>query len=203
MQRCCPRILDDICADRLCVGLLFGWLSSATWRLHSIAVYILNNKMYRHNLSLHNFSNPNEDQIFQIIDDYIDLNKMLYPQAEQRRLRSKVNAIKPSAVNRALEPIRLSQLITACQQNDTIYNVLQLNNYFDITTIQDYPARYGIDRQLEELIANIKLESEIEILSDDAILGIDKLGNSELKDFQGYKFLDNVNQSYRHNFSIY
>lgn len=120
---------------------------------------------------------------------------MLYPQAEQRRLKSKANAIKPSSANRILEPLRLSQLITACHRNETIYNVLQLSNYFDINTIQDYPARYGINQQLQELVANIELESDIEILSQDAVDGIDKLAQSELKDFQGYKFLDNVSES--------
>lgn len=131
-----------------------------------------------------------------MIDDYIDLNKMLYP-AEQRRLKSKANGIKSSAVNRVLEPLRISQMIASCHQNETIYDVLQLRNYFDINTIQDFPAQYGIDQQLNELIANIEVESDIEILNQDAVDGIDKLAQSELKDFQGYKFLDNVSPSIR------
>lgn len=191
-------ILDNIRAYRLCVGLFSCRFSVATRRLHSVEVSFVFWQYCPLYLWFHTFSNPKEDQIFRIIDDYIDLNKMLYPQAEQRRLKSKANVIKSSALNRVLEPMRLSQVITACHQNQTIYNVLQLSNHFDITSIHDYPVRYGISMRLNELVANIQLESDIEILSQDAVDGIDKLAQSELKDFQGYKFLDNVSQSIRH-----
>lgn len=70
--------------------------------------------------------------------------------------------------------------------------MLKLKNYFDITEILSYPQRFDIDAQLEELINNAEIQSNVEILSPEAEDAIKKLAQSELKDFSAYKFTDNV-----------
>lgn len=70
--------------------------------------------------------------------------------------------------------------------------MLKLHNYFDINEILTYPQRFDIDIQLQELINNAEIESNIEILSPEAEEAIDKLAQSELKNFALYKFTDNV-----------
>lgn len=69
---------------------------------------------------------------------------------------------------------------------------MKLRNYFDINEILDYPRKFDIELQLQELIDNVQLQSNIEILSPEAEQAIQKLAQSELKDFAAYKFIDNV-----------
>lgn len=127
-------------------------------------------------------SNPTNDQIFQILDEQIDLNELLYGQ----QLR------KANAAGRTLEPLRLSQMIASCHNNESIYRVMRLNNHIDIASITDYPKRFEIDQKLNDLIVGIEVQSNVELLSADATEGIEKLTNSKLNDFMAYKFLDNV-----------
>lgn len=70
--------------------------------------------------------------------------------------------------------------------------MLKLKNYFDINEILSYPQRFDIDAQLEELINNVEIQSNVEILSPKSEEAIQKLAQSELKDFSAYKFTDNV-----------
>lgn len=70
--------------------------------------------------------------------------------------------------------------------------MLELNNYFDINEILSYPQRFDIDVQLQELIDDVEIQSNIVILSPEAEDAINKLAQSELKDFASYKFTDNV-----------
>lgn len=70
--------------------------------------------------------------------------------------------------------------------------MLKLRNYFDINEILTYPQKFDIDIQLQELINNAEIQSNIEILSPEAEEAINKLAQSELKNFALYKFTDNV-----------
>lgn len=67
-----------------------------------------------------------------------------------------------------------------------------MKNYFDIREILQYPQRFNIDSQLQELIESVEVESNIVILPREAEEAIHKLAQSELKDFAAYKFTDNV-----------
>lgn len=75
------------------------------------------------------------------------------------------------------------------------FQVLKLRNYFDINDILSYPQRFDIDTQLEELINNAEIQSNVVILSPEAEAAIKKLAQSELKDFSAYRFTDNVSSN--------
>lgn len=67
-----------------------------------------------------------------------------------------------------------------------------MHNYYDITKLKNLPKEQDIDKKLEELIDSFKVDPDTVFLSPNAIRGIEKLAQSELKDFAAYKFKDNV-----------
>lgn len=129
--------------------------------------------------------------MFSYIDKLIDLNEFYDNINKDKRISKKLSKIRSSSKTRTVEPFTLSQIIVACQNNQTIYKVLHLNNIFEIDDILDFPDKYNINGTLEHLISTIKIE-DIDISNQDIAERIKELGNSELKGFQVDKFTDNV-----------
>ncbi|XP_037906561.1 prominin-like protein isoform X5 [Hermetia illucens] len=138
--------------------------------------------------------NPENDQVFSYIDKLIDLNEFYDNINKDKRISKKLSKIRSSSKTRTVEPFTLSQIIVACQNNQTIYKVLHLNNIFEIDDILDFPDKYNINGTLEHLISTIKIE-DIDISNQDIAERIKELGNSELKGFQVDKFTDNLNEN--------
>lgn len=67
--------------------------------------------------------------------------------------------------------------------------MFKLKNRFNITDILDFPKRFEIDRQLQDLVDSVQVP-KITINVDEAI---EKLSQSRLKDFDVDKFVDNLN----------
>lgn len=65
-----------------------------------------------------------------------------------------------------------------------------MKNHFNIADIREYPKRFQVDVQLQELVDNVRVP-KITILVEDAI---NKLAQSELKNFDVDKFTDNVSR---------
>lgn len=66
--------------------------------------------------------------------------------------------------------------------------VLKLRNHFNISDILDYPKRYEIESQLQELVNSVKVPK----VTFEVETAIRKLSQSKLKDFDIYRFTDNV-----------
>ena len=86
----------------------------------------------------------------------------------------------------------VSDIIIACHKNKTIYEVLKLENFYDIQNIREFPKQHEIQNKLDAFIDQIKINPNIEILDDRAEEEILRLANSELNNFEAYKFTDNV-----------
>ncbi|XP_052893943.1 prominin-like protein isoform X2 [Anopheles moucheti] len=129
---------------------------------------------------------PANDQIVSYIDQFVDLNR-LYSD-----LRAQAERSKPKLpVSDNMEQISIGQVIVACQQNESIYKVLKLNNFVDIDTIRDFPEQYGITRELNALTLKIKI-NPVQILTPEATEDIKALQASKLNDFDVDKFTDNL-----------
>uniref|UniRef100_A0A336M8P2 CSON006738 protein n=1 Tax=Culicoides sonorensis TaxID=179676 RepID=A0A336M8P2_CULSO len=132
-------------------------------------------------------NDPARDQIFtEYIDPVIDLYDF-FPE-QQRNSRNS----RPKSNN--LEPLRISQVISACHENQTIYNVLGLDKIYDVSEIQDYPNKYQIDAKIKKFVENIKIPP-ISLMTPETEESIIALGNSALNDFDEYKFLDNLTKN--------
>ncbi|XP_059216960.1 prominin-like protein isoform X4 [Stomoxys calcitrans] len=129
--------------------------------------------------------NPQTDAIFAEFDNLYDLNEILYP-----------SKIKGQAASGSLPPFHISHIIDACQKNQTIYEVLHINNMVDINAIKDYPTEYQINKTLSDLVNGIDFnDSNVDILSPADKQRILELGKSALKDFDSGQFVDNLNDT--------
>ncbi|XP_061501156.1 prominin-like protein isoform X2 [Anopheles gambiae] len=129
---------------------------------------------------------PANDQIINYLDQFVDLNRLYADlRAQAERSRTKLQ------VSEQVEPVHIGEVIVACQQNETIYKVLKLNNFIDIRTIRDFPEHYGITRELAALKEKIKIQS-VQILTPEATEDIRALQESKLNDFDVDKFTDNL-----------
>lgn len=133
--------------------------------------------------------NPEHDQVFSYLDKYIDLNKFIFPENQRVALRQE---------NEELEPLRVSQVIAACHRNESVFEVLRLENLLNIDQIQEFPKQFGIVEKLEELADNVQITSQVRILNDDARKQIKELSKSELNNFEAYKYVDNLAENITH-----
>lgn len=134
------------------------------------------------------FRDPVNDQVFRLIDQRVDLNVWLYPASA--RSRSSKNA--PAIRNEDLVPLRISQVIDSCHRNQSIYNVIRLDTFYDIEKLRDLPKEYSIQDQLDKLIESIQIRPDLKIWSAEAQQEFDGLASSKLNTFDLDKTLDNV-----------
>lgn len=115
------------------------------------------------------FRNPTESQLLKVADKVIDLNKT-----------AGVDATLPD-------------ILSHCHQNQSIYNVLQLKNVFDLSKVDDYLVEFDIEEQLNKLSENIDANfEEFVILDSDAIGKLEDLRDTNLDDINFYQFTDVV-----------
>lgn len=134
--------------------------------------------------------NPEHDQVFSYLDSFIDLNKFIFPENQRNSLRQESNE--------EMEPLRISQVISACHRNGSVFDVLRLENLLNIDQIQEFPKQFGINEKLNELADNVQITSQVRILNDDARRQIKELSKSELNNFEAYKYVDNLAENITH-----
>jgi prominin 1 len=136
--------------------------------------------------------NPDSDQlIVDYLDKLLDLNLIFYPPNKQAK--SKSTGKTPEITNQQQrEPFRISHIVKACHQNESIYNVLKFENLFNISLIENYPKEFGIIEQLNELAKSLKIDQQFEILDDTTKREILQLSKSQLNIFDSDKFTDNL-----------
>lgn len=134
--------------------------------------------------------NPENDQVFSYLDSFIDLNKYIFPENQRSVLRQEAK--------NEMEPLRISQVISACHRNESVFDVLRLENQLNISQIQEFPKHFGIDEKLNELADNVQITSQVRILNDDARKQIRDLSKSDLNKFDADKFIDNLADNITH-----
>ncbi|XP_046660141.1 prominin-like protein isoform X2 [Homalodisca vitripennis] len=85
--------------------------------------------------------------------------------------------------NRPVPPLRLSQIVKKCHNNESLYNVLELHHLVDISKYPALPQEFGINQQIEELTGRIRLDSHVDILTPNAKQQLIRLANSPLNQF--------------------
>lgn len=138
-------------------------------------------------------SDPEHDQIVtSYLDKFIDVNKFVFPKGRKVPLQTN------EGTDVDLEPLRISHIIGECHRNNSIFKVFGVENHINISQIEEFPKKYGIDAKLNELADNVGISSQVKILSDDARREIRHLARSELNNFQAYKYVDNLTQNITH-----
>lgn len=126
--------------------------------------------------------NPEHDQVFSYLDSFIDLNKHIHGRHRKNGHGDK----------HQLEPLRISQVISSCHRNESVFDVLRLGNEVNIDNIREFKKQFEIEKKLNDLAENVRIASPVKILSDDARRQLNELSKSQLNDFARYKYDDNL-----------
>ncbi|XP_024890755.1 prominin-like protein isoform X7 [Temnothorax curvispinosus] len=115
--------------------------------------------------------NPKDNRMFELVDDLVQIKRLLYPK-------------NPNA------HINMSYIVTKCHHNETLYNVLNLKNVFDVETLRDYSGRYDINDTIQQLRRKISLSPGVVILKDSARSKLNDLAQSGLSDIKFYQYAE-------------
>ncbi|XP_070163104.1 prominin-like protein isoform X2 [Polyergus mexicanus] len=115
--------------------------------------------------------NPRDNRMFELVDDLVQIKRILYPKY-------------PNA------NINMSYIVTKCHENETLYNVLNLKNVFDVESLRDYAGRYDINDTIQQLRRKISLSPGVVILKDSARSKLNDLAQSGLSDIKFYQYAE-------------
>ncbi|KAL0130176.1 hypothetical protein PUN28_002047 [Cardiocondyla obscurior] len=115
--------------------------------------------------------NPKDNRMFELVDELVQIKRILYPK-------------NPNA------NINMSYIVTKCHQNETLYNVLNLKNVFDVESLRDYSGRYDINDTIQQLRRKISLSPGVVILKDSARSKLNDLAQSGLSDIKFYQYAE-------------
>ena len=85
---------------------------------------------------------------------------------------------------------KAAELIEQCHANDTLYNILKLENSYNISKLSDWRKSYGIGDYIENLRNKIQLEQlkHITLLSPETSNDLRDLANSKISDMNYTQF---------------
>lgn len=86
----------------------------------------------------------------------------------------------------------ISSILQKCHQNETAYNVFQLNDTFDLTDVRNFTEQYDIQDILDKLKDKLDIETNIVILNDDGFKEIENLKESGISEIRYNKFIEEV-----------
>ncbi|XP_050447197.1 prominin-like protein isoform X3 [Cataglyphis hispanica] len=115
--------------------------------------------------------NPKDNRMFKLVDDLVQIKRILYPKY-------------PNA------NINMSYIVTKCHENETLYNVLNLKNVFDVESLRNYAGRYDINDTIQQLRRKINLSPGVVILKDSARSKLNDLAQSGLSDIKFYQYAE-------------
>ncbi|XP_032665117.1 prominin-like protein isoform X6 [Odontomachus brunneus] len=115
--------------------------------------------------------NPKDNRMFELVDELVQIKRILYPK-------------NPKA------DINMSYIVTKCHENETLYNVLNLKNLYDVENLRDYAGRYDINDTIQQLRRKISLSPGVVILKDSARSKLNDLAQSGLSDIKFYQYAE-------------
>ncbi|XP_058796560.1 prominin-like protein isoform X2 [Phymastichus coffea] len=117
--------------------------------------------------------NPNNNRMFELIDEFLDIKKVLYPK-------------NPNA------DINMSYILTHCHKNESIYKVLKLQYIVNVESLRGYIDQYQINDTIHQLENRISLSHNYKIISESAREKLTALAESGLSAIKFDQFTDNL-----------
>ncbi len=110
---------------------------------------------------------PNDSDIFQLLD-----RRLVQPVLEEQKPHERWSSVP------------VSQLIADCHRNLTIYEILRVEDVYDVTELRRWREQYGIGDFIANLKRKIRLEDlrSIQILSPEAEAELRELAESQISD---------------------
>jgi len=90
------------------------------------------------------------------------------------------------------EGVSAAGLIASCHGNDTIYNILHLEQKYNLSQFTDWRTNYGIGAYIENLKNKIQLRdlADITLLSPETSRDLEELAKSKISDMNFTRFTD-------------
>ncbi|KAG8224847.1 hypothetical protein J437_LFUL005450 [Ladona fulva] len=114
---------------------------------------------------------PTKSRIMSLVDQAVPLGQ-IYPSP------------------RANVEVNVSNVIRACHRNESIYSVLALESVMNVSEVVDYKFRFGLMEKIAELQQQIRLDSNVTILTPEARRQLDNLAASPLSDIDFPSYSD-------------
>ncbi|XP_014484020.1 PREDICTED: prominin-like protein isoform X6 [Dinoponera quadriceps] len=115
--------------------------------------------------------NPKDNRMFELVDELVQIKRVLYP-------------------NNQKADINMSYIVTKCHENETLYNVLNLKNLYNVEDLRSYNGRYDINDTIQQLRRKISLSPGVVILKDSARSKLNDLAQSGLSDIKFYQYAE-------------
>ncbi|XP_069941647.1 prominin-1 isoform X5 [Cherax quadricarinatus] len=173
---CCGRRPDEASschkatgASWLMCGVGLTFLFSAIIMACTTALFVLGSASEI--LVCNPLSDPTNSEVFSVIADHYNLNDY-YPPGEAPRL---------------------TEIISKCHKNQSLYSVLSLDNVDSILVkLQDYKKRLNLDEKIDQLMLEIRVDTDVEILSRDAKEQLWELANSSVADKDTWDYYTDI-----------
>jgi len=83
-----------------------------------------------------------------------------------------------------------TELLSQCHANNTLFNILKLDQVYNMSQLADWRAHYGIGDFIENLKNKVQLNelSDIRLLSPETTLDLEELANSKISDMNFTRF---------------
>jgi len=118
-------------------------------------------------------------------------NSDVFNQLDKQFLQPKLNEVLDEASN-GKNHFSASKLISDCHSNDTIYNILNLENVYDIDELSNWRSNFGIGEYIENLKNKIRIRelSDITLLTPSTTRDLEELARSKISDMDFSQFTE-------------
>ncbi|XP_057323214.1 prominin-like protein isoform X2 [Microplitis mediator] len=172
-----PDGFGDDCCNK---GTGARFLMMAVWiifLLTSVLIVITSAHMIMgvmtHRAICEPLQNPNENRMFGLIDEIVQVKQLLYP-------------------NNLEADINITWIVTKCHANETLYKVLKLEYLMDLDSLKNFVERYAISSTIDQLREMINLSPGIVILTESATSKLNDLAQSGLSDIKFYQYAERL-----------
>ncbi|XP_069173134.1 prominin-1 isoform X8 [Procambarus clarkii] len=173
---CCGRRPDEASschkatgASWLMCGVGLTFLFSAVIMACTTALFIVGSASEI--LVCNPLGDPMHSEVFSVVAERYNLNNY-YPPGEAPRI---------------------TEIISKCHRNQSLYAVLSLDHIDSILVkLQDYKKRLNLDEKIDQLMLEIRVDTDVEILSRDAKEQLWELANSSVADKDTWDYYTDI-----------
>lgn len=165
-DECCNRGTG---ANWLLAGVYLTFLFSLVLLALTTALFLVGSTAEK--VACEALHHPENSEVFKVLD--------------QKFIQPLIQSQYPSSVSS--DNLSLRHIMSNCHHNETLYNLLNLKNIYDVEDLKHWKRDYGIGNDISSLKNKIRLDDNlrgIEILTPQAKKDLLQLAHSELSDLK-------------------
>ena len=180
------NVYGDDCCNR---GTGANWLLAAIYLTFLFSVVLLSVTTIQFLLgstvdkvACNALMRPNDSEIFHLVDK--EIIQPLMREKLEHQSSGQTNPKISSPTLNALQDMSLSNVISSCHLNKTIYQILQMDSIYNVEELRDWKTTYNVGNYLSNLRSKIRSDDirNIQILSPQAQKNLEELAKSKISD---------------------